>query len=117
MYMTLYSKLVNEETHEYIIKNEIEAKKDGWTQHKLIQGWNGKFYDDVKYIPIKPQKTIEEIKDIRNRQYVIYVDNLVSELYRKELFGLLEEGEKESLMKKIEQEVARIKEENPYPSL
>lgn len=51
--MLLYSKLKDENTHEYEVINQIEAKADGWEQHDLEVGFDGKLYA-VGFAPVKP---------------------------------------------------------------
>ena len=72
----LYSKIKDENTKEYEVINQEEAKKLGWEQNDLEFGWDGKFYLSG-YVP---QKSIEEqneqIRQQRQSRYVLESDPL-----------------------------------------
>ena len=64
---------------------------------------------------VAPVLTKEEIEQKRAELYRLQVDPLMSEYNRKKLFNLFEEVEEDTLLKAIEDKVAEIKENNPYP--
>lgn len=64
---------------------------------------------------VAPVLTKEEIEQKRADLYRLQVDPLMAEYNRKKTFNLFEEGEEEVMLKAIEDKVAEIKENNPYP--
>ena len=56
--MKLYTKIINKDTKECLIINQIEAKKQGLKEMEVEFGYNGKAY--LK--GYAPQKTLEELK-------------------------------------------------------
>ena len=57
--MKLYTKIINKDTKECLIINQIEAKKQGFQEMEVEFGYNGKAY--LKgYVP---QKSLEELKE------------------------------------------------------
>ena len=65
--------------------------------------------------PEPHEPTREEVASIRAELYNKNVDPLMSEYNRKKTFNLFEEGEEAELLAEIENRVAEIKENNPYP--
>ncbi len=51
--MLFYSKLKDENTHEYEVINQIKAEALGWEQHDLEVGFDGKLYA-AGFAPVKP---------------------------------------------------------------
>lgn len=51
--MLFYSKLKDENTHEYEVINQIKAEALEWEQHDLEVGFDGKFYA-AGFAPVKP---------------------------------------------------------------
>ena len=72
----LYSKIKDENTKEYEVINQEEAKSLCWEQNDLEFGWNGKFYLSG-YVP---QQSIEEqneqIRQQRQSRYELESDPL-----------------------------------------
>lgn len=64
---------------------------------------------------VAPVLTKEQIEQARADLYCSEVDPMMSEYNRKKTFNLFKEGEEEALLKAIEDKVAEIKENNPYP--
>lgn len=72
------------------------------------------FYQLVeKQIISEPTK--EEFRAMRASAYAVEVDPLMSEYNRKKLFNLFKDGEEAELMQSIQDKVAEIKNNNPYP--
>ncbi|MFI3241347.1 MAG: hypothetical protein R3Y43_02135 [Alphaproteobacteria bacterium] len=57
--MLIRAKLINEETKEYQILNQIVAEKQGIDYVEVEQGYDGKFYLSG-YAPIAPEPTYAE---------------------------------------------------------
>lgn len=72
--MLYYAKIINEETKECLVPNQIEAKKYLYNQYDLEIGYNGKFY--LKgYAPTKSIEELQnEVRAIRNQYLIKYVD-------------------------------------------
>ena len=72
----LYSKIKDENTKEYEVINQEEAKNLGWKQNDLEFAYNGKFY----LSGFVPQQSIEEqneqIRQQRQSRYVMESDPL-----------------------------------------
>lgn len=68
-------------------------------------------------VPEPPAPTYEDVKKIRASLYRDEVDPLMAEYTRKKTFNLFEEGEEESLLRRIENKVEEIKNNNPYPEI
>ncbi|MBE6445629.1 MAG: hypothetical protein E7019_06265 [Alphaproteobacteria bacterium] len=83
------------------------------TSEKYVQGYDGKWYVEGT-LPPKPLPTNEEIRQIRASSYRDSVDPLMSEYIRKKTFNLFAEDEEKVLLSAIENQVNRIKSENPY---
>lgn len=62
-----------------------------------------------------PVLTKDEVEAIRAELYRNEVDPLMSEYNRKKLFNLFKDGEEAELMQSIQDKVAEIKHNNPYP--
>lgn len=116
--MTLfYSKLKDEKTKEYTVINQEEAKELGWEQNELDVGYDGHFY--LKgYAPEKPALTYEEIKQIRRQLYITQKDPITCQIQSLKDEEQTEEviAEIKALMQERSELVAKIKEENPYPT-
>ena len=111
----LYAREINQETKEYEVINQEDAKAKGWKQYDVeFDMLNNKWYL-VGYVPAAPEPTYEEVKTTRANLYAAEVDPLMAEYNRKKTFNLFEEGEEAELLKAIEDKVAEIKENNPYP--
>ena len=72
---------------------------------------NGSYVCEV---PLEQQ--IKEVEQTRASLYSSEVDPLMAEYTRKKTFNLFEEGEEAELLAEIENRVASIKEQNPYPA-
>ena len=72
--MKLYTKIINKDTKECLIINQIEAKKQGLQDMEVEFGYNGKAY--LKgYAPQKPFEELKEekIQELKNNcQKYIY---------------------------------------------
>ena len=77
--MLLYSKCVNEETNEYIVINQIEAKKLGWVKHEIELAYDGKFYLEG-HAPEKPQYEINAERIAELKQLLADTDYVVIKL-------------------------------------
>lgn len=111
----LYAREINQETKEYEVINQEDAKAKGWKQYDVeFEMKTSKWYL-VGYIPAAPEPTYEEVKETRANLYASEVDPLMAEYNRKKTFNLFEEGEEAELLAEIEKRVAEIKENNPYP--
>lgn len=116
--MTLfYSKLKDEKTKEYTVINQEEAKELGWEQNDLDTGWDGNFYLN-EHAPKKPALTYEEIKQIRRQLYIAQKDPITCQIQSLKDEEQTEEviAEIKALMQERSELVAKIKEENPYPT-
>lgn len=71
---------------------------------------NGEYVCEVPF-----DQQVEEMRQARADAYASEVDPLMNEYNRKKTFNLFEDGEEEALLKAIEDKVAEIKENNPYP--
>ena len=105
--MLLYSQLKNEETKEYEVINQEEAKELGWEQNDLIF-LNGKFYLSG-YEPHDVLKLKEDIREIRNHYLEIYVDWYQS---KPLLWEKMDENEKNIIIKYRQYLLDYTKEEN-----
>jgi hypothetical protein len=112
----LYSKIKDEETKEYEVINQEEAKKLGWEQNDLEFAYNGKFY--LKgCVPEKPAPTKEEQEKNREEAYSKEVDPITCHINRlKDEEQTPEiEAEIEELKQERAEKVEDIKARYPYP--
>lgn len=74
--MKLYTKIINEETKECLIINQIEAEKQGLQNMEVEFGYDGKAY--LKgYAPKKPQELINQEKITEYQKYLADTDYVV----------------------------------------
>ena len=97
-------------------REELEAIRnvdfDKIEEVEFAEMFNGVIYTSEEELLQARTKAVEET---RAGLYAAEVDPLMSEYNRKKTFNLFEEGEEEVLLKAIEDKVAEIKENNPYP--
>lgn len=95
---------------------EIE-KMNKYCQFDKIEGTDKEFFlHNGEYVCEVPyEQQVEEMRQARADAYASEVDPMMSEYNRKKTFNLFKEGEEEALLKAIEDKVAEIKENNPYP--
>lgn len=74
--MKLYTKIINKDTKECLIKNQIEAKKQGLQEMEVEFGYDGKAY--LKgYASQKPQELINQEKITEYQKYLDDTDYVV----------------------------------------
>ena len=74
--MKIYTKIINEETNECLIINQIEAKKQRLPEMEVEFGYDGKAY--LKgYAPQKPQELINQEKISEYQKYLDDTDYVV----------------------------------------
>ena len=74
--MKLYTKIINEETKECLIINQIEAEKQGLQNMEVEFSYDGKAY--LKgYAPQKPQELINQEKITEYQKYLADTDYVV----------------------------------------
>ena len=74
--MKLYTKIINEETNECLIINQIEAQKQGLQDMEVEFSYDGKAY--LKgYTPQKPQELINQEKIAEYQKYLADTDYVV----------------------------------------
>ena len=74
--MKLYTKIINEDTKECLIINQIEAKKQGLQEMEVEFGYNGKAY--LKgFAPQKSQELINQEKIAEYQKYLADTDYVV----------------------------------------
>ena len=74
--MKIYTKIINEETNECLIINQIEAKKQRLQEMEVEFGYNSKAY--LKgYAPQKPQELINQEKISEYQKYLDDTDYVV----------------------------------------
>lgn len=114
--MLLYSRLKNEETKEYEIINQEEAKELGWKQNDIEFAYDGKFYL-TGYVPEKPEPTKEEQEQRRFEAYVREKDPITCQIQSLKDEEQTEEviAEIEELKQKRNEVVEDIKNRYPYP--
>lgn len=72
----LYTKIINEETKECLIINQIEAEKQGLPEMEVEFGYDGKAY--LKgYAPQEPQEPINQEKIAEYQKYLADTDYVV----------------------------------------
>lgn len=118
--MLKYAKIINEETKEVsvFLGTDIEwAVSEGFKEQEVEQAWNGDWYL-VGYAPEKPAPTKEEIAQRRRQLYIEQKDPITCQIQ-----ALKDEEQTEEVVAEIEalkveraEIVAKIKEENPYPT-
>ena len=74
--MKIYTKIINEETNECLIINQIEAKKQGLQDMEVEFGYDGKAYLEG-YAPQKPQELINQEKITEYQRYLADTDYVV----------------------------------------
>lgn len=72
--MRLYAEIIDEETKECRIINQVEAEEAGWEQYDLEMDSNGKFYLEG-YAPAPPEPTEAEIQ----RQFEDAIEAMMNE--------------------------------------
>ena len=74
--MKIYTKIINEETNECLIINQIEAKKQRLQEMEVEFGYDGKAY--LKgYAPQKPKELIDQEKIAEYQKYLADTDYVV----------------------------------------
>lgn len=74
--MKLYTKIINEDTKECLIINQIEAQKQELQEIEVEFGYDGKAY--LKgYAPAKPQELINQEKIAEYQKYLADTDYVV----------------------------------------
>lgn len=72
----MFTKIINEETKECLIINQIKAKQQGLQEMEVEFGYDGKAY--VKgYAPKKPQELINQEKIAEYQKYLADTDYVV----------------------------------------
>ena len=74
--MKLYTKIINKDTKECLIINQIEAQKQGLQQMEVEFGYDGKAYLEG-YAPQKPQELINQEKITEYQRYLADTDYVV----------------------------------------
>ena len=74
--MKLYTKIINKDTKECLIINQIEAQKQGLQQMEVEFGYDGKAYLEG-YAPQKPQELIDQEKIAEYQKYLADTDYVV----------------------------------------
>lgn len=97
-------------TKENYTQGAIWAKKNNLT---IVKRGSDYFIDEIEI----PVLTKEEVEQERAALYRSKVDPLMAEYNRKKLFNLFEEGEEAALTQAIQDKVAEIKANNPYPQV
>ena len=113
--MTLfYSELKNEETKEYTVINQEEAKELGWEQHDLDVGYDGNFYEKG-YAPTQPNYTWEQIDEMRIQYRHDNIDDKTIARMRKQANGTWTEEDEQAYLALDAEVTAYIEEHYPYP--
>ena len=77
--MQLFAELINEETKEYRVINQVDAENLGWSKYELESSHDGKFY--LKgYVPKNPIIELEAMKAERAEavsKIIVEVDGMV----------------------------------------
>ena len=118
--MKKYAKVINEETKEVSIgtgTNSAFYKSIGMIEMEVEQAYDGSWYL-VGFAPEKPLPTYEEVRQTREALYREKKDPITCQIQ-----SLRDEEETEEILAEIEalkvkraEIVAKIKEENPYPT-
>ena len=124
--MKLYTKIINKDTKECLILNQIEAKKQGFQEMEVEFSYDGKAY--LKgYAPQKPQELINQEKITEYRKYLTDTDyvvvkiseamvngskQLINELKNKYADVLNKRDEARKQINKLEKGIKDKKEEN-----
>lgn len=118
--MKKYAKVVNEETKLCEVglgTNTAFYQSIGMTEMDVEQAYDGSWYVEG-FAPIKPLPTYEEVRQTREALYRDQKDPITCQIQ-----SLRDEEETEEILAEIEalkvkraEIVAKIKEENPYPT-
>jgi hypothetical protein len=118
--MLKYAKIINEETKECQVglsTNTKFYKSIGMVEMDVEQDYNG-FWYVAGYAPEKPAPTHEEVEATRRQLYIAQKDPITCQIQ-----SLRDEEQTEEIVAEIEalkaeraEVVAKIKEENPYPT-
>ena len=118
--MKKYAKVVNEETKACEVglgTNSAFYQSIGMTEMEVEQAYDGSWYL-VGFAPEKPLPTYEEVRQAREALYREQKDPITCQIQ-----SLRDEEETEEILAEIEalkvkraEIVAKIKEENPYPT-
>ena len=84
--MKLYTKIINKDTKECLIINQIEAKQQGLQEMEVEFGYDGKAY--LK--GYTPQKSLEELKQDKIEELKKERDIYKSKTFIKEGYSLLD---------------------------
>ena len=118
--MKKYAKIINEETKSCEVglgTNSAFYQSIGMTEMEVEQAYDGSWYL-VGFAPEKPAPTYEEVRQTREALYREQKDPITCQIQ-----SLRDEEETEEILAEIEalkvkraEIVAKIKEENPYPT-
>lgn len=118
--MLKYAKIINEETKEVrvgLATNTKFYKSIGMVEMDVEEAWNGAWYL-IGYAPEKPAPTKQEVEETRRQLYIAQKDPITCQIQ-----SLRDEEQTEEILAEIEalkaeraEVVAKIKEENPYPT-
>ena len=122
----MFTKIINEETKECLIINQIKAKQQGLQEMEVEFGYDGKAY--VKgYAPKKPQELINQEKIAEYQKYLADTDyvvikiseaivsrnqQLIDELKNKYADVLTNRDNKRKQINELEKEIKKEKEES-----
>lgn len=118
--MKKYAKIINEETKSCEVglgTNSAFYQSIGMTEMEVEQAYDGSWYL-VGFAPEKPTPTYEEVRQTREALYREQKDPITCQIQ-----SLRDEEKTEEILAEIEalkvkraEIVAKIKEENPYPT-
>ena len=118
--MKKYAKIINEKTKSCEVglgTNSAFYQSIGMTEMEVEQAYDGSWYL-VGFAPEKPAPTYEEVRQTREALYRDQKDPITCQIQ-----SLRDEEETEEILAEIEalkvkraEIVAKIKEENPYPT-
>ena len=126
--MKLYTKIINKDTKECLIINQIEAKKQGLQDMEVEFGYNGKAY--LKgYAPQKPLEDLkkEKIQELKNNcqkyiysKYPIYkqlnaTNGLVAEEEVSQMITFIQKAR--LICEDIEQQINSVKTQNELENI
>lgn len=80
--MKLYAEIINEESKECIVINQVEAETLGWSKYDLEVGYNGKFYLEG-YTPVQP---VSELQTMFTNIVQDHLDSKAQERHYDDIF-------------------------------